>query len=48
MKKNFRVHFRGTTYKVAKSHAFPLNKSLMKENIDYLIKRFKYKKIFSN
>ena len=45
-KKILGVHFRGTTYKVAKSHAFPLNKSLMKENIDNLIKRFKYKKIF--
>ncbi len=40
------IHFRGTTYKTARGHAFPLSKKLMIENINYLINKFKYKKIF--
>jgi len=45
-KKILGVHFRGTTYKIAKGHAFPLNKKLMRENIDKLISKYKYDKIF--
>ncbi len=45
-KKILGIHFRGTTYKVARNHSFPLNKSLMKENIDNLMKKYKYNKIF--
>ena len=45
-KKILGVHFRGTTYKTARGHAFPLTKKMMKKNIDFLIKKFKYKKIF--
>jgi hypothetical protein len=40
------VHFRGTTYKVARGHAFPIPKKLMIKNIDNLIKKFNYNKIF--
>lgn len=40
------VHFRGTTYKTARGHAFPIPPKLMKKNIDALIKKFKYNKIF--
>ena len=40
------VHFRGTTYKTARGHAFPFTKKMMKENIDNLIRKFKYNKIF--
>ena len=40
------VHFRGTTYKTARGHAFPLTKNMMKKNIDSLIKKYKYSKIF--
>ena len=40
------VHFRGTTYKRARGHAFPLNKKLIRQHIDQLIKKHKYKKIF--
>jgi hypothetical protein len=40
------IHFRGTTYKTARGHAFPLPKKLMKKNIDFLMKKFNYNKIF--
>jgi hypothetical protein len=40
------IHFRGTTYKTARGHAFPIPPKLMKKNIDTLIKKFKYDKIF--
>jgi hypothetical protein len=40
------IHFRGTTYKTARGHAFPIPKKLMKKNIDFLIKKFNYNKIF--
>ena len=40
------VHFRGTTYKKARGHAFPIPKKMMKKNIDYLINKFGYSKIF--
>ena len=40
------LHFRGSTYKVARGHAFPPTISLMIKNIDYLIKKYKYNKIF--
>ena len=40
------VHFRGTTYKTARGHAFPLTKKMMKKNIDFLLKKFGYNKIF--
>ena len=45
-KKILGVHFRGTTYKTARGHAFPLPKNTMKKNIDVLIKKFNYEKIF--
>ena len=40
------VHFRGTTYKKARGHTFPIPKKMMKKNIDYLINKFGYSKIF--
>ncbi|NMN67067.1 hypothetical protein VP91_00002000 [Candidatus Pelagibacter ubique] len=40
------VHFRGTTYKTARGHAFPIPLDLMIKNLDFLIKKFKYDKIF--
>jgi hypothetical protein len=40
------VHFRGTTYKTARGHAFPIPLNLMIKNIDFLIRKFKYDKIF--
>ena len=48
-KKNDRVlgvHFRGSTYKVARGHALPPTPKLMIENINLLIKRFRYNKLF--
>ena len=52
-KKNFKnkhkilgVHFRGSTYKTARGHGFPLTLKLMIKNIEYLIKNYNYKKIF--
>jgi hypothetical protein len=40
------VHFRGSTYKTARGHGFPLTKELMIKNIQSLIKKFDYNKIF--
>jgi hypothetical protein len=40
------VQLRGSTYKIASGHAFPATPKLMIENIDKLIKKFKYNKIF--
>ena len=40
------VHFRGSTYKVARGHAFPPTPKLMIENIDSLLQKFKYNKLF--
>ncbi len=40
------VHFRGTNYKTCPRHAFCLTPKLMIENINYLIKKFGYNKIF--
>lgn len=51
-KKNFKnqkilgVHFRGSTYKVARGHAFPLTTKLIIEEVNKLIKKFGYQKIF--
>ncbi len=52
-KKNFKknvdilgVHFRGSTYKTARGHAFPLTTKLMVKNIKFLLKKHNYKKIF--
>ena len=53
IKKNFNkknkilgVHFRGSTYKTARGHAFPPTVEIMIKNIDFLIKKYKYNKIF--
>ena len=40
------VHFRGSTYKVAKKHAFPPTLKIMIENVEKLISRHGYNKIF--
>ena len=40
------VHFRGSTYKTARRHAYPSTISEMIKNIDQLIKKYKYNKIF--
>jgi len=40
------LHFRGSTYKVARGHAFPPTTNLMIKNINYLMKKYKYNKIF--
>jgi hypothetical protein len=40
------VHFRGSTYKIARGHAFPATPKLMIKKVDNLIKKFKYNKIF--
>tara|TARA_Y100001970_G_C14258087_1_gene877131 strand:+ start:2653 stop:3669 length:1017 start_codon:yes stop_codon:yes gene_type:complete len=40
------IHFRGSTYKNARGHAFPLTPQLMIKNINFLLKKFKYNKIF--
>jgi hypothetical protein len=40
------VHFRGSTYKTARGHSFPLTKNLMIKNIQFLLKKFNYDKIF--
>ena len=40
------IHFRGSTYKVARGHAFPFTIDLMLIEIDKLINKYKYKKIF--
>lgn len=40
------VHFRGSTYKTARGHGFPLTKDLMIKNIQFLLKKFNYDKIF--
>ena len=48
-KKNYKilgVHFRGSTYKTARGHGFPLTKDLMIKNIQFLLKKFNYDKIF--
>ena len=45
-KKILGVHFRGSTYKTARGHAFPLTVELMIENIKNLIKNYNYEKIF--
>ena len=52
-KKNFKkkqkilgVHFRGSTYKTARGHAFPLTVHLMIKNINNLINNYNYEKIF--
>jgi hypothetical protein len=40
------VHFRGSTYKTARRHAYPATIPEMIKNIDQLIKKYKYNKIF--
>ena len=40
------VHFRGSTYKVARGHAFPPTPQLMKKNIHFLMNKHKYNKLF--
>ena len=51
-KKNFKnqkilgVHFRGSTYKVARGHAFPFTTKLIIKEINTLINKYGYEKIF--
>ena len=40
------VHFRGSTYKTARGHAYPPSASEMIKNINNLIKKYGYNKIF--
>ena len=40
------VHFRGSTYKTARGHAYPATIPEMIKNISKLIKKYKYNKIF--
>jgi hypothetical protein len=40
------VHYRGSTYKTARGHGFPLTTDLMIKNIETLIQNFDYEKIF--
>tara|TARA_B100000579_G_scaffold391590_1_gene366920 strand:+ start:249 stop:1280 length:1032 start_codon:yes stop_codon:yes gene_type:complete len=40
------VHFRGSTYKTARGHAYPSTTPEMIKNISNLIKKYKYNKIF--
>ena len=40
------VHFRGSTYKTARGHAYPSSIPEMVKNISNLIKKYKYNKIF--
>lgn len=40
------VHFRGSTYKIAKKHAFPPTLEIMITNVEKLISRHNYNKIF--
>jgi len=40
------VHFRGTNYKICARHAFCLTPKIMIKNINYLMKKFGYNKIF--
>ena len=40
------VHFRGSTYKTARRHAYPSTIDEMIKNLKYLIKYYKYDKIF--
>lgn len=40
------VHFRGSNYKICARHAFSLTPKIMIENINYLMKKFNYNKIF--
>ena len=40
------VHFRGTNYKTCPRHAFCLTPKIMIKNINYLMKKFGYNKIF--
>ena len=42
------VHFRGSTYKTARGHAYPATIPEMIKNISKLIKKYKYNKIFSS
>ena len=51
VKKNFKqkilgVHFRGTSYKIARSHSLQPNLKIMIDLINFLIKKYNYKKIF--
>jgi hypothetical protein len=51
IKNNFKrkiigVHFRGTSYKNARSHSLQPNVKIMVTFLDKIIKKFKYKKIF--
>jgi hypothetical protein len=51
VKKNFKqktlgVHFRGTSYKIARSHSFQPNLKIMIDLINSLIQKYNYKKIF--
>ena len=39
------IHFRGSTYKVARGHAFPFNVKIMIKTIYSLINKYKYDKI---
>ena len=45
-KKILGVHFRGSTYKVARGHAYPFNIKIMIKTIHKLLKKYKYNKIF--
>jgi hypothetical protein len=40
------VHFRGSTYKIARGHQLPATIKIMSEHIKYLIDKYSYNKIF--
>ena len=40
------IHFRGSTYKVARGHAFPPPVNIMIDEVDLLLRKYNYTKIF--
>ena len=45
-KKTLGIHYRGTSYKTSANHPFPATKKQIISYCEFLIKKFKYKKIF--
>ena len=45
-KKILGIHFRGTSYKTSRGHIFPATKSQMKKNVDEILSRENFDKIF--
>lgn len=45
-KKILGIHFRGSTYKVARGHVFPPPLNIMLDEVDLLLKKYNYTKIF--